>query len=54
MNERGDVGIKYIAITVAVIVLIGAAMSIIKTSFLTTWIGEVWTMFMNQIKNLMS
>lgn len=53
-EERGDIGIKQIAITVAVIVVIGAAMTIIKGTFLQTWIGDVWDMFIDQIKDLMS
>ncbi|MCX7748173.1 MAG: hypothetical protein N2645_15005 [Clostridia bacterium] len=49
-NNRGDIGIKQIAITVAVIVIIGVAVNIITGSMLQTWIGDVWKMLMDFIK----
>lgn len=52
-EEKGDFGIKYIAITVAVIVLIGVAMTFIK-GILPNWIEDVWDMFIDQINDLMS
>lgn len=52
-DESGDFGVKQIAGTVAVIVVIGFVVSIIQTN-LGTWINDVWTLFMNQIKDLMA
>lgn len=52
-EEKGDFGIKYIAITVAVIVLIGVAITFLKGT-LPTWIQDIWDMFIDQIKTLMS
>jgi hypothetical protein len=51
-NEKGSIGIKQLAATVAVIVVIGAAITMINTTFLNTWIDEVWTLFMDEIKDL--
>ncbi|KAA9005457.1 hypothetical protein F4V43_08290 [Paenibacillus spiritus] len=51
-DERGAVGVKEIAATVAVIVVIGAAISLITGTFLNTWISEVWDLFMKQIENM--
>ena len=50
-EERGDFGVKGIAITIAVIVLIGAIITIIQAN-LDGWIAEIWTMFIDQIKKL--
>ncbi|MDD2234879.1 MAG: hypothetical protein PHV03_08270 [Desulfitobacteriaceae bacterium] len=52
-DEKGEAGIKYIAITVAVIVLIGVVMTIIQGR-LPGWIDQIWTLFMDQIQGLMS
>ncbi|NGM82821.1 hypothetical protein G5B47_10390 [Paenibacillus sp. 7124] len=51
-DERGAVGVKEIAVTVAVIVIIGAVVSLITDSFLNTWISEVWEFFMTQIEKM--
>ncbi|MEK3794626.1 hypothetical protein MKX42_23055 [Paenibacillus sp. FSL R7-0204] len=48
-EERGDIGVKQIAITVAAIVIIGAAIVIVQDN-LGTWIGDIWKLFMNQIE----
>lgn len=50
-SERGEFGIKQIAITVAVIVLIGLLVTVIDTN-LGTWIGEVWDMLIDKIEDL--
>ncbi len=50
-DESGDFGIKQIAFTVAVIVLIGAAMVIIRGN-LPTWIGDIWDRFMDMIDTI--
>ena len=52
-DESGDFGIKQIAMTVAVIVVIGFAITIIQTN-MGSWISELWTLFMDQIKDLMA
>lgn len=51
-NERGEFGVKQIAATVAVIVIIGAIVVAVRTTFLETWIGEIWDMFVNAIKKM--
>lgn len=51
-DERGAVGVKEIAITVAVIVIIGAVVSLITGSFLNTWISEIWNLFIGLIKDM--
>lgn len=48
-DETGDIGVKQIAITVAVIVVIAAVVGLIKDSFLNTWITEIWDKFMGLI-----
>ncbi|MCI3920620.1 hypothetical protein MO973_10285 [Paenibacillus sp. TRM 82003] len=53
-DERGAVGIRQIAITVAVIVVIGAAVTLIQDTFLDVWIREIWTLFMTQIRGLIT
>lgn len=53
-NERGEFGIKQIAITVGVIVVIGFIVNIITNSFLSDWIEQVWEMFIDQIEGIMS
>ncbi|WP_195571399.1 hypothetical protein [Paenibacillus sp. 1001270B_150601_E10] len=47
-NERGEFGIKQIAITVAVIIIIGVVVSII-TGSLDTWVEDIWDKFLNLI-----
>ena len=53
-NERGEFGIKQIAITVGVIVVIGFIVNIITNSFLSDWIEQVWEMFIDQIEGMIS
>lgn len=50
-EESGDFGIKGIAITVAVIVVIGAVVAIINQN-LNTWVTDVWDMFIKKIDDL--
>lgn len=50
-DESGDFGIKQIAITVAVIIIIGAAMVIVRDN-LSTWIGDIWDRFMDMIDKI--
>jgi len=52
-EERGDISIKGIAITVAIIVVIGLALTFIQGN-LGTWITEIWELFMTQIEGLIS
>lgn len=42
-DETGDIGVKQIAITVGVIVIIAAAVSLITGNLLQTWINDLWT-----------
>lgn len=50
-EERGDFGVKEIAITVAVIVIIGFAVTAIRGN-MPTWITQLWTLFLGKIETL--
>ncbi len=52
-NENGEVGIKQIAITVAIIVVIGIVIGIVRGN-MAGWVGEIWTLFLEQIRSLIS
>ncbi|MDQ2085696.1 hypothetical protein RBH29_04510 [Herbivorax sp. ANBcel31] len=52
-DQSGEFGVKQIAITVAVIVIIGFIIVIVQNN-LDGWIGEIWDLFMEQIENLIS
>ncbi|MNJ27958.1 hypothetical protein [Paenibacillus bouchesdurhonensis] len=52
-DEQGDIGVKQIAITVGVIVIIAVAVTLIRNTFLEQWIKEVWEMFMKAIEDMM-
>lgn len=41
-EEKGEVGIKQIAFTVAIIVLIGFVIDMLQGGLLRTWIDEIW------------
>ncbi|MGG4554463.1 hypothetical protein MKX50_05485 [Paenibacillus sp. FSL W8-0186] len=53
-EERGDIGVKQIAVTVGVIVIIAVAVTLIRNTFLEQWIKEVWEMFMKAIEDMMA
>ncbi|AZK48636.1 hypothetical protein [Paenibacillus lentus] len=53
-DERGDIGVKQIAVTVGVIVIIAVAVTLIRNTFLEQWIREVWDMFMKAIEDMMA
>lgn len=52
-EERGDIGVKQIAITVAVIVVIAFVASMLTGGgLLTTWVADIWDYLFNElIKN---
>lgn len=50
-SKNGSFGIKQIAITVAVIVVIGLLVTVIDTN-LGTWVGEIWDMLIDKIEDL--
>ena len=50
-NNKGVLGIKQIAVTVAVILIIGAAVTLITNTFLSDWISQVWDMLMRFIED---
>ncbi|MCJ8011825.1 hypothetical protein MUG84_08725 [Paenibacillus sp. KQZ6P-2] len=52
-DETGEFGVKQIAVTVAVIVIIGMIVTVVRTN-LGTWVGEIWSLFMKQIQDLIS
>ncbi|MCA1293774.1 hypothetical protein LBW89_12170 [Paenibacillus sp. alder61] len=41
-DETGDIGVKQIAITVAVIVVVAFIVTTLKNGLLEKWIEEVW------------
>lgn len=41
-DETGDIGVKQIAITVAVIVLVAFIVTTLKNNLLQQWITDVW------------
>ena len=53
-DQRGELGVKQIAATVAIIVIIGAIVLLIRNEFLENWIREIWTMFTDAIKDMMT
>ncbi|NIK77492.1 Flp pilus assembly pilin Flp [Paenibacillus castaneae] len=53
-NESGEIGIKQLAVTVAVIVIIGFIVTTLKGSFLETWIKQVWDLLIGMINNLIN
>ncbi|GIP09488.1 MAG: hypothetical protein E7L01_01145 [Paenibacillus macerans] len=50
-DETGDIGVKQIAVTVGVIVIIGLIIGAVNDN-LATWIDEVWKYFMKIIQDL--
>ncbi len=53
-EERGDIGVKQIAITVGLIVIIAVAVTLIKDTFLEQWIKDIWQMFMKAIEDMLA
>jgi len=52
-SRKGGFGVKEIAITVAVIIVIGAAIGIIKSDdYLAKWIADVWDYLFGRVKDL--
>ncbi|MNP66376.1 hypothetical protein D3C76_1620830 [compost metagenome] len=50
-DETGDIGVKQIAITVAVIVIIAAVVTYLQGGKLNDWIDEIWSyLFTDLIK----
>lgn len=52
-NQSGEFGIKQIAATVAVIVIIGLIIGVVRGN-IGTWVAEVWDMFIEMIKDTIS
>lgn len=52
-DESGEIGIKQIAITVTVIVILGFVIMIFQDgTILTNWMKDLWEIFTNAIKGL--
>lgn len=51
-EEKGEFGIKQLAITVGVIVIVGFVISILQGGLLEGWIGEVWTFLFDTIQDM--
>jgi len=49
-EEKGDFGVKGIAVTVAVIVVIGAVVAAV-TTFANDWVTQIWNMFIGFIED---
>ncbi|MBY3622588.1 hypothetical protein BSK62_02510 [Paenibacillus odorifer] len=55
VEEKGEVGIKQIAITVGVIILIGVVVTYLKGGVLAGWVDDIWTfLFDDLIKKMVS
>ncbi|AUG57060.1 hypothetical protein [Acetivibrio saccincola] len=52
-DQSGEFGIKQIAATVAVIVIIGLIIGVVRGN-IGTWVVEVWDMFIEMIKDTIS
>ncbi|HOM02747.1 MAG TPA: hypothetical protein PLH43_07970 [Acetivibrio sp.] len=52
-DERGEFGVKQIAITVAVIVVVGLILSILRGGLLREIVNDVWDFLWTQIKEMM-
>lgn len=50
-EEKGDFGVKEIAITVAIIIIIGAIVMFITGGFSDTVVQDVWDMLIGYIQN---
>ncbi|MCM3703728.1 hypothetical protein [Paenibacillus macerans] len=50
-DETGEFGIKQIAATVAVIVIIGIIVGIVRGQ-LPTWVSDIWDYFMELIEGM--
>lgn len=50
-SETGAFGIKEIAAVVAVIVVIGLIITVVRTN-IGNWIAQVWNMFIDAIEDL--
>ncbi|MEK5253478.1 hypothetical protein [Paenibacillus odorifer] len=52
-DEKGEVGIKQIAMTVGVIILIGVVVTSLSSgSTLADWVGDVWDAVFGKIKDV--
>lgn len=53
MNNRGEFGIKQIAMTIGIIIVVGAAVTFITSgTFLGTAIGDVWDWLFLRIQDI--
>lgn len=50
-NERGDIGVKEIAITVAVIVILGFVINAFEKQ-MPTFVQDIWTMLKEKISSI--
>ncbi len=48
-DETGDIGVKQIAITVAVIVIIAAVVTYLQGGKLNEWIDSIWSYLFNDL-----
>ncbi|MDR1687853.1 MAG: hypothetical protein LBS21_04490 [Clostridiales bacterium] len=51
-NERGDIGVKQIALAVAAVVVIAFLVSFLTGGWLEERIGEVWTALWDYLQGL--
>lgn len=51
-EEKGDFGIKQLAIVVGVIVIVGFVIGLLQAGLLETWIGQVWDFLFNTIQGM--
>ncbi len=51
-QEKGEFGIKQLAITVGIIIIVGFVIGLLQGGLLEGWIGEVWTFLFDTIQNM--
>lgn len=51
-EEKGEFGIKQLAITVGVIVIVGFVITLLQGGLLAGWINQVWTFLFETIQDM--
>ena len=51
-EEKGEFGIKQLAITVGVIIIVGFVIGLLQGGLLADWIGQVWTFLFSTIQGM--
>lgn len=51
-EEKGEFGIKQLAITVGIIIIVGFVIGLLQSGLLEDWIGQVWTFLFDTIQGM--